>query len=247
MLQDAALLGAPETAVLCDVSAAHRWDLPLPLWLAPELGGQPVGVAVQRGLDRQRRRGVRGRRLTLPPEHLTIYRGQSLTTPARTWLDCAELLPPEHLVAVGDVILRRRLAEVVDLEAMIRWGRGRRGVTTARLVLPLLDAAAESPQESITRYHLMAGRLPRPVCNLDIIVAGEWLARADLAWPAQRVIVEYDGADHLDERRRRSDAARRNLLQDRGWRVIVFTASDLRHPHAMVALVRSALESRSAP
>jgi very-short-patch-repair endonuclease len=86
--------------------------------------------------------------------------------------------------------------------------------------------------------------IPRPVCNLDIVVEGEWLARADLAWPENRVIVEYDGAVHLDERQRRADAARRNLLQDAGWLVITFTAADLRRPWAMANLVRSALNSR---
>jgi very-short-patch-repair endonuclease len=87
--------------------------------------------------------------------------------------------------------------------------------------------------------------VPRPSCNVDIVVDGEWLARADLAWPAQHVIVEYDGIVHLDERQRRHDAARRNLLQDAGWLVIVFTARDLNRPEAMAALVRSALRART--
>jgi very-short-patch-repair endonuclease len=71
-------------------------------------------------------------------------------------------------------------------------------------------------------------------------VRGEWLARADLAWPAQRVIVEYDGLVHLDEQRRRSDAQRRNLLQEAGWLVIVFTAADLKRPWTMAPMVLNA-------
>ena len=95
------------------------------------------------------------------------------------------------------------------------------------------------------RCHLVIAGLPRPMCNLDIVVEGEWLARADLAWPEQRVIVEYDGQGHLNEARRRTDAVRRNLLQDRGWLVIVLTARDLAHPEEFIRLVRSALMSRS--
>jgi very-short-patch-repair endonuclease len=91
------------------------------------------------------------------------------------------------------------------------------------------------------RCLLVLGGVPSPSCNYDVIVDGEWLARADIAWPEYRVIVEYDGIVHLAERQRRHDAARRNLLQDAGWLVIVFTAADLRHPEAMAEMVKSAL------
>lgn len=70
---------------------------------------------------------------------------------------------------------------------------------------------------------------------------GEWLARADMAWPRARLIVEYDGLVHITEEQRRKDAARRNILQDVGWTLIVFTAADLKHPESMAALVQAAL------
>lgn len=164
-----------------------------------------------------------------------------MTTPARTWVDCAEILPAGHLVAMGDVILRRRLADRRQLAEMVTWARGRRGVVLARRVLPLLDPGSESPGESLTRTVLVLGGIPRPVCNHDVLDDGLWLARVDLAWPGQRVIVEYDGIVHLPERQRRRDAVRRNLLQQAGWQVIVFTATDVRQPERMIALVRSAL------
>ncbi len=90
---------------------------------------------------------------------------------------------------------------------------------------------------------MLAG-VPRPECNVDIVVNGEWLARADLAWRKARLIVEYDGAVHLSEEQRRSDAARRNLLQAAGWLVIVFTANDLRRPWLMASMVKRALRER---
>lgn len=244
LLSEAALDVAPEHATLCDVEAARHWDLPLPPWIGLDKD-RPVGVAVPRGRVRQRRAGVRGRRLELPSDHVVTAGGLVVTTPARTWVDCGEFVPVPHLVAMGDAILRRGLASESELDELLRWARGRRGVVSARTARPLLDPRAESPSESLVRCHLVQAGLPRPVCNLDIVEDGEWLARADLAWPAQRVIVEYDGVVHLDEARRRSDAARRNLLQDRGWLVIVLTARDLAHPHEFIALVRSALASRT--
>lgn len=91
----------------------------------------------------------------------------------------------------------------------------------------------------------MAAGVPAPECNADIVVDGEWLARADLSWRTARLIVEYDGAVHAGERQRRSDARRLNLLQRAGWLVIVLTADDMRQPWLMVALVSDALRSRT--
>ena len=245
LLAQAALTAAPEHAALVDIAGARHWGLPLPPWIGVDSAG-PVAVAVPKGHVRQRRSGVRGRRLELPPEHLVEVGGLTVTTPARTWVDCAEFVPLPYVVAMGDSLLRRRLAEARELDVILRWARGRRGVVAARTARPILDPRSESPSESVVRCHLVLAELPRPVCNLDIVEGGEWLARADMAWPEQRVIVEYDGMVHLDEARRRSDAARRNLLQDRGWLVIVLTARDLARPHEFVTLVRSALEARTS-
>lgn len=244
-MRSAAILAAPPAAVLADVAAARVWGLPLPPRIGLHIDDHPVTVAVPPDVARPQRRGVRGRRLRLPPEHVTEVAGQRVTTPARTWIDCAELVALEPLVAMGDFALHEALATPMDLRTMVGWARRRRGVVNARYALTLVDARAESPGESLVRVHLMLGSVPQPECNIDIVVRGEWLARADLAWPAQRVIVEYDGLVHLDEQRRRSDAQRRNLLQEAGWLVIVFTAADLKRPWTMAPMVLNALRARS--
>jgi very-short-patch-repair endonuclease len=71
-----------------------------------------------------------------------------------------------------------------------------------------------------------------------------WLARVDLAWLAERVIVAYDGIVHLDNAQRLRDAARRNALQGAGWLVITFTSADLGKPLDVILMVRRALVSR---
>ncbi len=167
------------------------------------------------------------------------------TSPARTWLDCAALIPFGHVVAMGDALLHRRLATMVDVSRMVAWGRRRRVIVLARQAAPLLDAGSESPGESLVRVELILAGIRRPACNVDILDRGGFIARADIAWVEERVIVEYDGAVHLGERQRRHDAARRNLLQEAGWLVIVFTADDLKRPWAMCALVAAALRERS--
>jgi hypothetical protein len=239
----AASIVCSDGTVVTDLSAARLWDLPLPPWIAFD-PTRPISVAATADRARPQRRDVHGRRLSLPPEHVTTLRDMQVTVAARTWLDCAQYLPPEHVIAMGDALLHRGLAGAADVRDMVAWGTGRRGVATARLALRHLDADAESPGESLARAHLVLAGVPRPECNVDIVVDGEWLARADVAWRSARLIAEYDGAVHWSEEQRRSDAARRNLLQAAGWQVIVLTANDLRRPWLMVNLVRNALQQR---
>lgn len=244
LLAEAALVVSQPDAVLTDVSAALTWGSPLPPWLGD--GPAEVSVAVPAGTVEPRRVGVHGRRLDLPPDHVTIERGQRITTPGRTWLDCAARLPLGYVVAMGDWVLRRDLATVGELEGLCRWAARRRGVVRAREAVVLLDPRAESPGESLARTALVTGGVPRPRCNADVFRRGGWLARVDMLWEEEMVVVEYDGIVHLAEERRRSDAVRRNLLQDAGYLVIVFTARDLKHPEAMCATVMSALRRRPA-
>ena len=239
----AALIGSRESSLLAGLSAARIWQLPLPPWIGMQTPDR-FAVAVAPDANRPRRKDVRGCRVQLPPQHVTRVQGLAVTTPARTWLDCSQHVPIAHLIAMGDAVLARRLATSEDLGQVVRWARRRRGVVNARMALPLLDPRSGSPGESLARAYLVLAGLARPCCNLDIVEDGEWLARADLAWPAARLIVEYDGIVHLTEAQRRRDAARRNLLQAAGWHVITLTAADLARPALMVDLVASALRAR---
>lgn len=238
----AALVGCSPSAVLVDFAAARRWGLPLPPWTLSDV--EDPSVAVPPDTARPRRQGVRGRRLRLPSDHVTELDGLAITTPARTWLDCAARMSVSDCVVMGDAILHRGLASDTELRALLEWGFRRRGMARIRAAYSVLDAASESPGESRARFLLVTKGVPAPVCNLDIWANGRWIARVDMAWPEQKVVVEYDGAGHREERQRRRDAQRLNELQAAGWLVIVLTADDLTHPERTVQLVRCALASR---
>ena len=234
------------TAVVTDLSAARLWSLPLPWWL--DDGREPLSIAVTPGSSHTDRRGMRGRRLRLPTEHVTELHRIRVTTPARTWLDCAAFLPPIEVLALGDAVLHAGLASLDELRALTHWGFRRRGVARCRQVLELLDPGAESPGESRIRFALMAAGIRRPRCNVDVFDAfGAWLARGDLVWEDERLIVEYDGQVHLPEDQRRRDAQRRNRLLDAGWYVITVTAADLRTPWVIAGQVSRALAARGRP
>jgi very-short-patch-repair endonuclease len=88
--------------------------------------------------------------------------------------------------------------------------------------------------------------LPAAVPQYEVQKNGVFVARVDLAWPAARVAVEYDGAHHADPLQMRRDRRRLNALVDAGWLVIHATAGDLYAPDTLIKQVSAALRGRAA-
>ena len=70
--------------------------------------------------------------------------------------------------------------------------------------------------------------------------------RLDLAYPARRVAVEYDGEEFHAEAHRAHDERRRQLLHEAGWTVIVVRRGDFSGDrlYLWLADLRDALEGR---
>ena len=231
----------PPCAVFSDETAAALMGLPLPRT------SRMLHVTVPPGAAAVRRAGMVGHVRALLPEDIAELGTLRLTSAARAFIDLAERQPRAALVALGDAILRGRLADTADLAVVVARCQGRRGVRRARELLGLLDPRAESPMESYLRLLLIDAGLPRPEANANVYNAdGEFLARADLLFRKARVIVEYEGDHHRSDRRQFAhDVRRGSLLAAAGYLVLRFTADDvLRRPQFVIATVRAALESR---
>lgn len=185
----------------------------------------------------------------LDGEH-TIVGGIPVTTPARTAFDLGRR--DGMLVAVQrlDSLARATALTAADVALLIEAHRGARGMKQLRLALPLMDAGAESPQETRTRLVIVAGGLPRP--QTQIIVRAEWgeiVARVDMGWEHWRVAVEFDGAQHwTDPLQRAKDIDRIAELERLGWRVIRISYDLLRNrPEVVITRVRDALTAAGCP
>ncbi len=191
---------------------------------------------------------VRGHTLTLRDGDVVAWNGLWVTSPPRTWLDLASLLPLPDLVAAGDYLVhrQRRLTTIAELyDAATRY-QGRRGRVLIRTALPLLRTGAESQRESVLRLIVVLSGLPEPECNVDIRDAsGHFLARGDLVYPDFMLVLEYQGDQHRTDRAQwRKDIRRTGSLEDNGWQVLQFTDDDLRNPSALVARIARRLRSR---
>jgi very-short-patch-repair endonuclease len=95
--------------------------------------------------------------------------------------------------------------------------------------------------ETRVRLLIVLAGLPRPQSQLIVTdLLGRFVARADLGYDVHRLIVEYDGAFHWEQRR--EDDRRREAMRGLGWTVLVFSADDYyKTPGATIERVRSAL------
>jgi very-short-patch-repair endonuclease len=238
----AALLILPAGAMFSDDTAVALMGLPL--FAASQL----VHVTAAAGMSQLRRRGVVGHVRDMRGQPTATYYGLPTTTPACTFLHLAARLPRSTLIGLGDAMLRMRLVTPVGLTHELSAHVGRRGSRQARDLLPLLSAAAESVMESALRLLLIDGGLPCPEINVNIYDwFGTHIARVDLLYRSQKVIVEYDGDQHRTSRQQfATDVERLSKLAAAGYLVLRFTAADvLGRPHYVLATVKATLASRA--
>jgi hypothetical protein len=113
------------------------------------------------------------------------------------------------------------------------------------MLLALATGKAESPPESMLRLIVVEAGFPVPEPQYEIpTVDGRRLYVLDLAWPALRIALEYDGFAAHEERQER-DAERDVRMAGRGWITIRATAADLRDPGRVLAELRDAFNLRS--
>lgn len=233
LLVRAAFQLLPGDAALSHLTALH--------WRGFDVGPiEPIHMSTNvqthrelRGVVVHRRRG----RL-----HPTTLRGVPILGPDRTFVDAATLLGDRDLLRVGDWLVATGRTDLETLQTYVRDSH-LDGVQRARRVAMWVRAGSASPRESDLRWEIVRAGLPEPELNVDILDAwGEFIARGDLVYRPWKVVVEYDGWQHeRDAWQRQYDHLRRERLEGAGWRVIVVTSADFRHPTSIVQRIAKAL------
>ncbi len=171
--------------------------------------------------------------IILPRTDLTTVGGIPCSSVERTLVDLGAVQSERRVAHALDSALRNSKTDLELLEYIHarRRGRGRRGAGVLARVLEQhgRSGATESPYERDLLMAIERVGLPLPVTQYRIeSPAGNFVARADLAWPAARLIVEVDGHGfHSDRDQRAYDARRQNGLVSLGWTVIRFTTDQV--------------------
>jgi hypothetical protein len=227
----------PPGSVFSGITAAliYGWWLP-----ACALSG-PLEVTVP-AKSQVRRPGVRCRRSTLGRADVCERFGLPLTSPVRTILDLAAVLPLIDLVVIMDAALQMRACSLDELAVQAE-GAGVRGIKNYRRALALCDGRSESPMETLERLLIVLSGLPAPIPQVKIYDAdGVFIARVDLKAPGVPAVFEYDGADHNTPVNHARDVRRWRALRSAGIEVYPYTARDLfGTPHQLVVDYQRAL------
>ena len=212
------------SAVLSHLSAAvhHGWKVktvPSETWLT---------VRRKRHLRPAQLVGVRPSWAELGPTDAQ----HGVTTPLRTVLDCARVLPFDEGLAVADSALRAHdigRQELVDSAAQLR-GTGARA---ARLVAAHASGRAANPFESVLRaLTIEEGFDLTP--QLEVAEAGLF-AFVDLGDEELRLAAEAEGFEHHGTRKGlRKDCRRHTEFAIFGWSSLRFSFEDVMYEQAWV-------------
>ena len=191
-------------------------------------------------------RGLRTSDARLRSGEFESRRGLRVTTPARTAFDIGRRKPLYVAVAQLDALAaatRISAGEVLDVAAA---HPGARGLRALRRALDLLDAGAQSPQETRVRLYLIDAGLPRPATQIPVYDDVEccWYY-IDMGWKKLKVGVEYDGDHHRTDRETYvRDHRRRAALARLRWSIVYVIAEDRRS--SIVERATAAFNSRNS-
>jgi very-short-patch-repair endonuclease len=193
------------------------------------------------GRDPGRKRNIRIYRVAdLDARDVQIVAGVPVTSPARTLVDLAAVLPTVQLECAVAEALAQQLVRERDLLEHIQRARGRRGIAALRQLLSLERGPALTRSEAERRLLRLvrAAALPEPEANVRI-----HRMEVDFLWRRQRVVVEVDGFRyHSNGRAFERDRERDATLVASGYVVLRVTWRQLvRNPETVIARVAAAL------
>ncbi|PMC75073.1 MULTISPECIES: endonuclease domain-containing protein [unclassified Brachybacterium] len=232
-LQKYVVPGAP----ISHVTAAEYLGLPLPAGLT-HADGEPLHCAVER------RGGQKATaRIRLHESHPIVafdHRGVNLFHPVRVLQQLSRRFSREDLVICVDALVTTGQGCVMPwaLEDVRRMAGQLRGAG-ARAVVAATAEAREgvwSPMETRARLLLIDSGLPEPVPNLKVRDPSTGRHYyVDLAYPAERIAIEYDSDFHrVDRTQWQKDLSKDAALRRMGWRVLRISIADIRRPQAFL-------------
>lgn len=146
-------------------------------------------------------------------------------------------------IKVGDWLLHNEhmdLTRLIEVAGAHLW---RAGANEALFIANFLTDRSRSLKESETAACLTFAGLPRPEFNVTLDIPGREVI-GDLVYRSRRVVVEYEGAHHQEERTQYvSDIDRYKAFRDHDYRYVQVTKERLMKPRSMVELVHAELRS----
>jgi hypothetical protein len=184
------------------------------------------------------------------PDEVSVVRGMTVTTAARTAFDLGRRKGRTEALIRCDALANATGVSASEVARVAVCHRGARGMVQLRWILEAMDGGAESPQETRTRLVLIDAGLRRPQTQIKVYDLGGYpFARIDMGYQEFKVGIEYDGEQHwTDPKQRAQDIERRIELAEHGWVIVHVTSDMLRYrPWLIVQRVVAALRAGGCP
>jgi len=238
---EAALKLFQRDAFASHASAARIHAVPI-----PTLPDEHISVLTAD--DRRANPGVRCHVAPLSSQ-VTVSAGVRVSPYAQMFVELGTLLSLVDHVIVGDHLVRH---DCVTAEVLQEFCVASRlpGAKAARVAASYVRASVDSPMETQLRMLILLAGLPEPEVNRTVRTTdGEPVRRYDLSYPAVKVIIEYDGRQHIErEENWEADLDRREAIDDDAWRILVVTARGIfREPERTVLRIHRLLARKRMP
>lgn len=146
-------------------------------------------------------RGYRISAAELPPHEVVDAGPFTVTTVARTLVDCAREWPLVDAVVSMDAALFQQRVKRPELTAAVLAQSHWPGIGAAARALGLADGRAESPLESRGRLSIVEAGLPCPELQVELHGQQGFVARLDGWYEDAGVALEFDGRVKYDDPR----------------------------------------------
>ena len=179
--------------------------------------------------------GYRMTRAALHPDEVIRLGPITVTTVARTLVDCArECAEIDAVAAMDDALLREKVTPA-QLRAVLDRAPFTRGMPAARRALARADGRAESWLESAWRVRHLAAGLPRPELQVEIWLGSRLVKVVDGWLPDHAIAFECDGKVKYTDPYRGRDPAEvlwrekraEDLMRSVGIRVVRVVTGDV--------------------
>lgn len=167
-----------------------------------------------------------------------------VSPPVTAWIESATLMNLDELIIMGDGLVRRLgpLATMDEVTAAVEDHRGCRGHRRLAAALTMMRPGTDSARETELRLLIVRADLPEPEVNGVIRNRfGAAIAHGDLVYRTHRLLVEYDGGGHLEERQFAIDIRRLNEIGEERWRVIRVDKTLFSQRPEIIRLIATAL------
>lgn len=229
----AAVLACGDSAALSHFAAAAAWGF----WNWDERRIDVTIGSGTRDID-----GIRVHRSRTLERDVRVRYGIRVTSPARTLLDLAAVLPHGALRRVARRAQAQRAVSIRQILELLEQANGHRGAERLRAVVADGPAPTRSDLEDLLLDLLDEAKVERPEINAPLRFGTQTIV-PDYLWRAQRVAIEADSVTWHDHKlTREHDAEKQARLEAAGLRVLRITWRQItRSPQQTLARIRAAL------